>query len=165
MQILSFNETVSLYSRTEQTSPYEFSSLSIVQTRGKLSDNCSDYIDASRKQSENMEDVECKDWTCVANGVTCSKPICPSGTKIVAKVTGEICPSYECIVSPPNEKKCKVHGRLITTFDGTSFKYDVCDHVLARDKLYNTWSVRSEYLECRFFRIDQRNANFINAIL
>ena len=148
LKTLTFNETVSLYTRTEQISEKESSSSSIVQTNGRLSENCSEYISFSNEQSENMERVECSDWTCVPIGdVPCSKPTCPTGTKTIAEWTADECPSYTCSIRPPNEKECTVSGRLLSTFDGTSFKYEICDHLLARDRLYDTWSVRSEYLE------------------
>ena len=53
------------------------------------------------------------------------------------------CDQFECIIPP--DKICKVDGRTFTTFDGTEFKYDICNHTIVRDRLENEWEVRRKF--------------------
>lgn len=36
---------------------------------------------------------------------------------------------------------CNVTGRTFATFDGTEFKYDICNHLIARDTLDQKWNI------------------------
>ncbi|XP_068629642.1 hemocytin [Battus philenor] len=74
----------------------------------------------------------------------CSTPICPPQYSLkLENVPSEInkCPQYVCV--PPIERPvyCNVTGRTFTTFDGTEYKYDVCEHILARDNRFDAWTI------------------------
>ncbi|XP_065200216.1 hemocytin isoform X2 [Planococcus citri] len=138
----SFHEVVQSVNKGEHFY-HEETSLNIetVHSHLKTSD-MAEYIHQQQLQSESTEDMACKDWICIPNGLTCEKPQCSPGTKLITKWTGEACPTYECIVLPPNEKECSVNGKIISTFDGLSYIYDVCDHILAEDKAFGIWKIR-----------------------
>ncbi|XP_016844891.1 hemocytin [Nasonia vitripennis] len=76
---------------------------------------------------------------------TCEKIECPSGfqpkhdqSKSYRKTT--ICDNT-CVPIPPKERVCNVIGRTFTTFDNLEYKYDVCNHILARDRDDNRWYI------------------------
>lgn len=136
---LSFNETARLLS-----SIGELFMVDLWFSGSAQSENVTKYIQRQNSQSTtNGANITCKDWTCVAKDVDCAKPRCPLGTKLTTMWTGETCPTYECLAPLSTEKECSVNGRLISTFDGLAYQYDICDHVLAQDKIYNTWKVTS----------------------
>ena len=60
-----------------------------------------------------------------------------------------VCPPYTCELPKKvvKEDKCSMTGSLFHTFDGTDFNYDICNHVLARDKTADKWSVTGTWLE------------------
>jgi von Willebrand factor len=51
------------------------------------------------------------------------------------------CPKYACEPQPPPDAICNVTGRTFNTFDGTEYKYDICNHVLALDLENDEWEV------------------------
>lgn len=86
--------------------------------------------------------------------VKCPVPECPKGYDIVMdnQLPGkELCAKYSCELVPLNDVVCNVTGKTFTTFDGTEFKYDICDHILARDLVNDYWSVKSMRL-CSFIQ-------------
>lgn len=56
-----------------------------------------------------------------------------------------VCPPYTCHPIPDDQPvtqdKCSMTSRVFDTFDGSEYSYDVCDHILARDKTNGLWSV------------------------
>jgi len=48
---------------------------------------------------------------------------------------------YTCEPPPQNDAICNATGRTFTTFDGTEFKIDICNHILARDLSDDAWTV------------------------
>lgn len=140
----SFHEVVQSVSKGEHFYHGETAlNIETVHSHLKTSD-MAEYLHHQQMQSQSMDDMVCKDYVCIPSGSTCDKPQCSSGTKLITKWTGEACPAYECIVLPPNEKECSVNGKIISTFDGLSYIYDVCDHILAEDKAYGIWKIRSK---------------------
>jgi von Willebrand factor len=51
------------------------------------------------------------------------------------------CPKYVCEPQPPPDAICNVTGRTFNTFDGTEYKYDICNHILALDLENDEWEV------------------------
>lgn len=113
----------------------------------------SEYTKKLEEQRQSIPVQECPEWRCESNVTECSKPVCPANTQLKAVYTDEKCPSYDCVPPPSMERVCDVDGKLFKTFDGLSYKADICDHVLAKDKNYDTWSVRSE---CLIFNFSNR---------
>ncbi|RVE53530.1 hypothetical protein evm_001900, partial [Chilo suppressalis] len=99
---------------------------------------------------------ECVQFTCVAKlppppfpgtkpvAVECSAPTCPVGYSLRldhVPVGVNQCPQYSCVPPPPRPAYCNVTGRAVSTFDGAEYKYELCDHILARDTRHDAWSV------------------------
>ncbi|CAH1404838.1 unnamed protein product [Nezara viridula] len=89
--------------------------------------------------SKVVETPVCDQYIC-----TClKKPTeCPPGSKLIvikAEKEGE-CDQFDCFVPP--DKICKVTGRTFKTFDGTEYKYDICNHTIVRDRLEGEWDAR-----------------------
>lgn len=57
-----------------------------------------------------------------------------------------MCPAYSCYPPPEPEAVCNVTGRTFSTFDNVEYKYDICNHVLARDLEADEWEVSRKYL-------------------
>lgn len=143
----SFHEVIGSISKGDHSFHSEIAvNIETIHSHLKTS-NIADYVHQQQMQSESTEEVTCKDWICVPTGLACTKPQCPPSSKLITKWTGESCPTYECIVLPPNEKECSVNGKMISTFDGLSYLYDVCDHVLAQDRVYGIWKIRSKLIK------------------
>jgi hypothetical protein len=66
-------------------------------------------------------------------------PKCDAGwiAKII-EIIGDVCPEYECIEGPKN-LICSIEGGQLTSFDGTRFEVDLCDHVIIQHQ--GLWSV------------------------
>ncbi len=143
----TLNKSVSVSSETEFSGGGSKTVVTTVTTIRikKISKSAEQYTSMQKEQLNEVKDVVCQDWSCEPMGAQCKeKPSCPAGTKIQSKWTGKACPVYECIALPPMEKECHVNGRLIFTFDGLSFTYDLSDHILAEDKMYATWKIQSK---------------------
>lgn len=78
---------------------------------------------------------------------TCPLPNCPDGYDVQNVTTGGVgvCGTFTCQLNNKADSICDVTGRSFTTFDGTDFKVDVCNHILARDLVANKWSITSEW--------------------
>lgn len=77
--------------------------------------------------------------------LVCPKPECPKGYEsVVDEVPTHKCAKYRCEPLPQNDAVCNMTGRTLNTFDDITFKYDICNHLLARDLVGNKWSVSSE---------------------
>lgn len=48
---------------------------------------------------------------------------------------------YECRPPTLPDVICNVTGRSFNTFDKTEYKYDICNHVLARDLEHDIWDI------------------------
>lgn len=57
----------------------------------------------------------------------------------------EKCPEYTCEQRHIPDGKCNVTGRTFDTFDGTEYKYDICDHVLAQDMISSQWQIKCKF--------------------
>lgn len=101
---------------------------------------------------------ECPEYDCVpekpavAIGIEelkCPQPTCPGGYEIVfdTKPLSTACAKYRCELIPQKDVVCNVTGSTFSTFDGVEFKYDVCDHILARDLLANNWTISCKCFE------------------
>ncbi|CRK93314.1 CLUMA_CG006855, isoform A [Clunio marinus] len=51
------------------------------------------------------------------------------------------CAKFSCEAAAVNDAVCNVTGRTFNTFDFTEFKYDICNHLLARDAADEKWNV------------------------
>lgn len=48
---------------------------------------------------------------------------------------------FSCRPLPPPEAICNITGRTFNTFDNTEFKYDICNHIVARDLNNDEWDI------------------------
>lgn len=110
-----------------------------------------------RRRNKWANDVEeCQEFECVPEKriisttkfepLQCAEPNCPDGYEVVMDVLtspGQ-CAKYKCEPKPQSDAVCNVTGRTFNTFDGIEFKYDICDHVLARDFYTRNWTVSRE---------------------
>ncbi|XP_046603352.1 hemocytin isoform X1 [Neodiprion virginianus] len=103
-------------------------------------------------------EIECPQFSCISAkpppplwGVkepvvtSCPKEQCPPNYRLIFEKMSfarpEACPRYLCKPPPPNEAVCKVTGRTFNTFDNLEYKYDICNHILARDLHQNNWYI------------------------
>jgi hypothetical protein len=56
-----------------------------------------------------------------------------------------------CVPIPAKERVCKNVGRTFATFDSLKYKYDICNHILARDRDANQW-----YIVCKYHIVVKR---------
>lgn len=108
-----------------------------------------------------VETEECIEFICIPERpvippdplfpdiIRCPEPECPKGYDVVMdnQLPGKDysqCAKYSCEPVPLNDAVCNVTGRTFSTFDGTEFKYDICNHLLARDFVEDNWSVTSK---------------------
>lgn len=96
-------------------------------------------------------EVKCPEFFCQpVTHVTdvCPEPECPVGYKLVFERTSIFkpgqCQRYSCRPPPPVVAFCNVTGRTFDTFDGSEYKYDICNHILARDRDDNKWYITLE---------------------
>lgn len=113
-------------------------------------------IDLPRPGAVRPTDDDCIQFDCIPVKPTidepdyslkpvCAEPACPKGYEVVIDTKSIAnCAKYKCEPLPQNDAVCDVTGRTFNTFDNTTFKYDICNHVLARDLVGNKWSVSSE---------------------
>ncbi|XP_053978189.1 hemocytin [Hylaeus volcanicus] len=114
----------------------------------------SKYIENQESQNE----TECAQFICVpykppvivdqGKPQTCPKASCPEGYTVVYEQMSmyklQKCPKYTCKPPAPEEVVCNVTGRTFSTFDKLEYKYDICNHILARDMFANKWYVTLE---------------------
>jgi len=94
---------------------------------------------------------KCKQWVCeaIVEQIQCKTPLttCPEGYfSQIAPNENEICPVYTCVSNTFDESECEINGRVFKTFDGVTFKYEVCDHIIVRDRVHNKWMVKRKYI-------------------
>ncbi|KDR23192.1 Hemocytin, partial [Zootermopsis nevadensis] len=92
----------------------------------------------------------CPDFVCVPIK-ECTVLKCPPNFMVhIVKEKNNVklkCPIYTCVPPLPPRASCNITGRTFHTFDGTEFKYDVCNHILARDLQNDNWDI-SVYKDC-----------------
>lgn len=119
-----------------------------------------------RRRNKWANDVEeCQDFECIPDKprillpqtgalIQCAERNCPDGYEVVIDVeqlpSATHCAKYKCEPKPQSDAVCNVTGRTFNTFDGIEYKYDICDHVLARDFYTKNWTV-SRKLRSSFF--------------
>lgn len=119
-----------------------------------------------RRNKWSNDADECREFECVPEKRTiaitqfepikCAQPNCPEGYEVVVDVMQapalSQCAKYKCEPKPQSDAVCNVTGRTFNTFDGIEFKYDICDHVLARDLYTKNWTV-SRKLKTAYYNI------------
>lgn len=86
----------------------------------------------------------CPDFVCepIRN---CTVPKCPPNFMVhIVLEKNNIklkCPIYTCVPPPLPRASCNITGRTFHTFDGTEYKYDICNHILARDLENDNWDI------------------------
>ncbi|XP_026667953.1 hemocytin isoform X2 [Ceratina calcarata] len=103
-------------------------------------------------------ETECEQFSCVPikpppildkdKTESCPEVSCPPNYTVVYEKMSmyklQKCPKYSCKPPPPQEAVCNVTGRTFTTFDKLEYKYDICNHILARDMYSNKWYITLE---------------------
>lgn len=112
------------------------------------------------RKNRNMwsNDVdECQEFECIPEKrmvattqferIQCAEPSCPDGYEVSVDMYSSLgqCAKYKCDPKLQSDAVCNVTGRTFNTFDGIEYKYDVCDHILARDVHTKNWTVSSEF--------------------
>ncbi|XP_050302983.1 hemocytin [Anthonomus grandis grandis] len=100
------------------------------------------------------EELICPVYKCVINKPPtsynhtteeCPKINCPPGFIPVLDgnndYNSKLCPVASCYPQPLPDAICNITGRTFNTFDDTEFKYDICNHVIARDLQSSEWQV------------------------
>lgn len=103
--------------------------------------------------------MACKEYKCVSTKpppkflygpYECPPVVCQPGFIPVFEdqynVKSKVCPTYSCYPPPEPDGICNVTGRTFNTFDNSEFKYDICNHVLARDLENNEWDISRKYI-------------------
>lgn len=83
--------------------------------------------------------------------VKCPKEECPRGYDVVLdndlqSMAAGKCAKFTCEPQLKEDAICNVTARTFNTFDGTEFKYDICNHVLARDLVSENWIISSKLI-------------------
>lgn len=108
------------------------------------------------KKKKKKDDFACVEYDCIpekavsiskAEQIACPAPSCPSGYEVVFEKTplAAACSKYKCELIPKRDVVCNITGRTFNSFDGVEYKYDVCDHILARDLAAHNWTISSKY--------------------
>ncbi|KAJ8974052.1 hypothetical protein NQ317_002298, partial [Molorchus minor] len=120
----------------EQTLPKP---LPVVSDLGKGEQVCKEYKCISTKPPPEYtySQDECPATACQENFI----PVLDETYNAKSK----ICPTYSCYPPPEPDAVCNVTGRTFNTFDNTEYKYDICNHVLARDLEGDEWDISSEF--------------------
>lgn len=113
-------------------------------------------LDESESDEEEMcEEYECipdkpKKYSAVKAPVKCPEPNCPIGYEVVMDVaqipTPNQCIKFRCEPMAKRDAICNVTGKTINTFDEVEYKYDICDHILARELKSNNWTVNCKLM-------------------
>lgn len=110
----------------------------------------------SDAKGKKKDEFACVEYDCIpersisiskTEKIVCPAPSCPSGYEVMFEQTplAAACSKYKCELIPKKDVVCNITGRTFSTFDGIEYKYDICDHILARDLSSNNWTVSSEY--------------------
>lgn len=137
----AYTKSVNAYKNKQLTYKGQQSILPVPKTlEEKLKDECIEYICIPVRPTVPPGSVDAK------KPIVCPEPTCPKGYKVIMElgtlpgVIGQ-CAKYSCEPIPKNDAVCNVTGRTFNTFDGIEFKYDICNHLLARDLVEDKWSV------------------------
>ncbi|XP_059485087.1 hemocytin isoform X2 [Neocloeon triangulifer] len=95
-------------------------------------EHCPDDERNCTKKIECEPEPEC-DGTVIKKEVAPVKKGGIKSTKSTQTVEISECPIYECI-PPPEDYECTLEGNSLQTFDITTLKAEICDHILATDK-------------------------------
>ncbi|XP_014469310.1 PREDICTED: hemocytin isoform X2 [Dinoponera quadriceps] len=113
------------------------------------------YVD----RRPSAEDVQCSEFTCAPTKFPpvfpgkphpekCPNASCPPNYEVVYEKMSMYklhkCPKYACRPLVSEVAYCNVTGRTFNTFDHLEYKYDVCNHILARDMYHNRWYITLE---------------------
>ncbi|KZC09215.1 Hemocytin [Dufourea novaeangliae] len=112
----------------------------------------------STGKEEQENETQCPQFTCVPikpppilnedKPQPCPEASCPPGYTVIYEKMSMYklvkCRKYSCQPPPPEEAVCNVTGRTFNTFDNLEYKYDVCNHILARDMYTNQWYITLE---------------------
>ncbi|EFA10333.2 hemocytin [Tribolium castaneum] len=96
--------------------------------------NCTEYVCVSAKPAPKY----------MHSKKECPPAMCPEGYVPFFGNEDFVmnqCPEYTCELAPKPDAVCNVTGRTFNTFDNTEYKYDVCNHILARDLENDEWEV------------------------
>lgn len=113
-----------------------------------LEDECIEYICIPSKPKAPLSKEPEKP-------IKCPEPECQKGYNIIMEsgilpgIAGN-CAKYSCEPIPRQDVVCNITGRTFSTFDGTEFKYDICNHLLARDLVADKWSITSKFFRSNF---------------
>lgn len=116
------------------------------------------HIKYTDENEKSKNEIECTQFTCVPIkpwtifnenvSQSCPKIFCPPDYTIIYEKISmykhQKCPKYSCKPPTPKEVICNITGRTFNTFDKLEYKYDICNHILARDMFANTWYITSE---------------------
>lgn len=119
--------------------------------------------DMESKQRKHKH-YECVEFDCIpekpigykTEKIVCPEPSCPNGYNIVfeSSKSFQACAKYKCELQLKKDVVCNITGRTFNTFDEVEYKYDVCDHILARDLLSNNWTISRKCFSLFHFYID-----------
>lgn len=145
-----------------QTSQKTTKSSSIGGVKKPSKNNFDSYLPTPPVTEEKF-DEECMEFVCIPERpvvysdpvhpeiIRCPEPECPKGYDVVMdnQLPGtdfSQCAKYSCEPVPLTDVVCNVTGKTFSTFDGTEFKYDICNHLLARNFVDDAWSVKSMFV-------------------
>ncbi|KAL6266408.1 hypothetical protein P5V15_003260 [Pogonomyrmex californicus] len=115
------------------------------------------FYEHPMKDQQATENIQCSEFICMPPPVissespeNCQDAVCPPQYEVVFKKISMYkirkCPKYACRPITPQEAVCNVTGRTFNTFDNMEYKYDICNHLLARDMYDNEWYITLEKL-------------------
>ncbi|XP_026826604.1 hemocytin isoform X2 [Ooceraea biroi] len=111
---------------------------------------------SKNQNSQSMEDVDCPEYICEPDKKLpllegresweeCPKASCPPHYEVVyekAKMySRNKCPKYMCRPLTSPQAICNITERTFNTFDNIEYKYDICNHILARNMYNNEWYI------------------------
>lgn len=139
----SYTKSSNSYKKSPKLQKNQVSELPAPKTiEDKLEEECIEFVCIPEKPKYDQQNR--------AVEVKCPIPECPKGYDVLLdnelqSSGGAKCSKYTCEPTPQNDAVCNVTGRTFNTFDGTEFKYDICNHLLARDILSDDWNVISKF--------------------
>lgn len=97
-------------------------------------------------KNDNQQPI-CKEWICEmrVEQIECKTPsiTCPEGYFLqMTPNDNEVCPVYTCVSNTLDESECEIDGRVFKTFDGVTYKYEVCDHIVVRDRVNKKFMIK-----------------------
>ncbi|CAH0555060.1 unnamed protein product [Brassicogethes aeneus] len=120
---------------------------------GGIKGKYKNHFKRPNKETVQIEEVVCKEYKCVSTKLPpkfihtkeeCPPITCqPSYIAVfdIKQTLNNDCPKYSCHPPPPPDAICNITGRTFNTFDNTEYKFDICNHVIARDLDNDDWEV------------------------